>query len=238
MHSFIIHMPGDAKRAPNAQKLLEQLPSAEIVDAIIGRDVLAQGDITPHAGDLHVPQYPFPLGPGEVGCFLSHRACWQQIVTRDLDYALIAEDDLALDPALWSEAMDLVRTHATPDRFLRLPAKRREAPVTTLDARSQAQLFLPRVIGLQTVCQVVGRNAAQRLLSASESLDRPVDTFLQMHWITGQPVHTILPNGVSEITDQLGGSTIQKKTRTNSKLVREFKRATYRAQVSRRPQRP
>ncbi len=238
MRSFIIHMPGDAKRAPNAQKLLQLLPNAEIVDAVIGKDVMASGQITPQPGNIHAPHYPFPLGAGEVGCFLSHRACWQRIVDLDLDYALITEDDLSLDLDLWNEALDLIANHASVESFFRLPAKRRETPAATIDRGPHAELFLPRVIGLQTVCQVVGKAAARRLLGASERLDRPVDTFLQMHWITQQQIHTILPNGVSEITDQVGGSTIQKKNRSGSKLAREFKRALYRAKVSSQPQRP
>ncbi len=237
MRSFIIHMSGDAKRAPNAQKLLDLLPNAEIVDAIIGKAVMASGQITPQPGNIHSPRYPFPLGAGEVGCFLSHRACWQRIVDLDLDYALITEDDLSLDLDLWSEALDLIATHANADSFIRLPAKRREASAHTVDRGPHAELFLPRVIGLQTVCQVVGKTAARRLLDATEVLDRPVDTFLQMHWITQQQIHTILPNGVSEITDQVGGSTIQKKNRSGSKVAREFKRAMYRAKVSSQPQR-
>jgi hypothetical protein len=57
-----------------------------------------------------------------------------------------------------------------------------------------------------------------------------------MHWVHGQPIHTILPNGVAELTADLGGSTIQKKTRTSGKLAREFKRFKYRRAVNARPQ--
>ncbi|MBO9450648.1 glycosyltransferase family 25 protein [Tropicibacter sp. R16_0] len=237
MQSFIIHMPGDAKRAPNAEALLNTLSNAQIVDAVIGKKVLEHGALTPLPGNLHAPRYPFTLSAGEVGCFLSHRACWQKIVDEDLDYALIAEDDLSITPDLWAEAMDLVETHATADTFIRLPAKHRETPAQMVADRTRAKLFLPKVIGLQTVCQVVGKNAAKRLLKVTEELDRPVDTFLQMHWITQQPIHTILPNGVSEITEALGGSTIQKKA-TSNKILREINRAVYRARVSLRPQRP
>lgn len=56
-----------------------------------------------------------------------------------------------------------------------------------------------------------GARRANALLAASETLDRPVDTFLQLHWVTGQPVHTIHPNGVQELAKELGGSTIQVK---------------------------
>jgi glycosyl transferase, family 25 len=122
--------------------------------------------------------------------------------------------------------------------FIRLPFKNREQKGAVIATDGDSRLLLPRRIGLQTGCQVVGRAAAKRLLATSEQIDRPVDTFLQMHWVTGQPVHTLLPNGLSEIAGQIGGSTIQQKTRTSQKLMREIKRAWYRTQVKLRPQRP
>ncbi|MBE1285406.1 MAG: glycosyl transferase family 25 [Rhodobacteraceae bacterium] len=236
-HSLIIHMRGDEKRAPNVRVLLDSLPGAQVMDAVRGREVVERGECHPHPGNLHKPTYPFPLSGGEVGCFLSHRSCWQRILDEGWDMALIVEDDLALEPVAWADALALIDKHATPDHFIRLPAKTREKSAKTLAKQGEARLFLPRIPGLQTVAQVVGRNAAEKVLNATRSLDRPVDTFLQMHWVHGQPIHTILPNGVSELTAELGGSTIQKKTRTNGKLEREFKRAVYRTIVSMRPQR-
>lgn len=236
MRSLIIHMRGDQKRQANAKKLLADLPSARIADAIVGQQVLDSAGFPLRAGDLNDPHYPFPLTAGEVGCFLSHRQCWERIVSEGLEFALIAEDDLALDPAIWPETLDLIHSHASAETYIRIPAKHREKPAAMVAKRDQAALFLPRVIGLQTVCQVVGRNAAQRLLDASTTLDRPVDTFIQMHWITGQPVHTILPGGVRELTEELGGSTIQKKSRSGLSPMREIKRTWYRAQIDLRPQ--
>lgn len=234
MRSYIIHMRGDQRRQANAKQLVNVLPKARIVDAVVGRDVMQSAMTAP--GTTHIPRYPFALSPGEVGCFLSHRQCWLRIVEGRQEYALIAEDDLGHDPALWPEVLDLIHSHASTDTYIRIPAKQRERSAGDVAGRDNARLFLPRVIGLQTVCQVVGRTAAARLLAASETLDRPVDAFVQMHWATGQPVHTIYPNGVRELTDELGGSTIQKKSRTGNTLVREIKRAWYRAQVALRPQ--
>jgi GR25 family glycosyltransferase involved in LPS biosynthesis len=238
MQSFIIHMSSSTSRRENADLLLATLPNARLVEAVDGRvpDQVVGVKVLP--GDHHDPRYPFPLGPGEVGCFLSHRKCWEMIANGDADYALIAEDDLSIDPAIWTDVLGLIETLADADSFIRIPAKQREVAVSATGSQGKTTLFVPRVIGLQTVCQVVGRNAAKRLLAATETLDRPVDTFLQMHWATGQSVQTILPNGVRELTAETGGSTIQKKTRTSSKLMREIKRAWYRAQVNRRPQKP
>ena len=231
MQSLIIHMPSATARRANVDRLLATLPDAQVVQAENGAGL----DSAP--GNLQRPHYPFAMGAGEIGCTLSHRKCWQYIVDSGDDYALIAEDDLQVDPPIWPNVMALIAAYMTPDHFIRLPAKAREIAAQDIARDGVARLFLPKVIGLQTVCQVVGRNAAQRLLDATTTLDRPIDTFLQMHWVHGQPIHTILPNGVAELTADLGGSTIQKKTRTSGKLAREFKRFKYRRAVNARPQR-
>lgn len=238
MQSYIIHLSGDDRRQPNVDALLSALPDITVVDAVVGRDIVDKNVIEIRLGDLHTPHYPFLLTANEIGCFLSHRDCWQRIVDSGDDYGLIAEDDMAFDPVVWAEAMELVRLHATADSFIRLPAKLREKPVQTVAEQGNAKLILPRVIGLQMVCQIVGRNAATRLLAATETLDRPVDTFLQMHWVTKQPLHAILPNGVLELTTELGGSTVQTKSPSGNWLMREINRFKYRAQLKLRPQKP
>jgi GR25 family glycosyltransferase involved in LPS biosynthesis len=233
MRSLIIHLSRAAARAENVSRLLRVLPDAEIVEAIDGNDPAAAQEIKQVSGTLHSPRYPFSLNPAEVGCFLSHRQCWKIIAEGDAPYALIAEDDMAIEPEPFAAAMELVRQHANEDSYIRLPAKPRERVTGIVAKQDGAELFLPRTIGLQLVCQIVGRAAARRLLAASEVIDRPVDTTLQMHWVTGQKIHAILPSGVSEIH---GPSTIQIKTRTSDVLMREMRRARYRAQIRRKPQ--
>jgi len=237
MHSLIIHMSASTARRPNAEALLRVLPDATLIEAVDGRDPAQVTGVTVRNGDAHRPAYPFPLAPGEIGCFLSHRRCWRRILAEGWDHALIVEDDLAIAPDRLRAALALIEAHTTPDSYIRLPVKQRENPAQVLGETDGLRLILPRVIGLQTVAQVVGRGAAERLLKASETIDRPVDTFLQMHWVTGQRVHSLMGSGARELTAETGGSTIQKKTRANGKLAREFKRATYRAQVALRPQR-
>ncbi|WP_146347081.1 glycosyltransferase family 25 protein [Phaeobacter marinintestinus] len=238
MKSFIIHMIGDDKRAPNAQRLLADLPDAEIVGAVVGRDPAQIADVDWRNGTLLSPGYPFAMTPAEIGVFQSHRRCWQRIVDSGLDYGLIAEDDLAVDPAGLAAALDLIKAHGTPEMYVRMPVKAREKPAQILAKHGEMRFILPRVIGLQCICQVVGRGAAERLLATTQQIDRPVDTFLQMHWESGQKIHAILPNGNREVAAQIGGSTIQTKVRGKGKLAREIKRAWYRAQVALRPQRP
>lgn len=35
-----------------------------------------------------------PLGPIEIGCFLSHRRAWEQVLASGVEWAFVAEDDL------------------------------------------------------------------------------------------------------------------------------------------------
>ncbi|MCR9125034.1 MAG: glycosyltransferase family 25 protein [Rhodobacteraceae bacterium] len=230
-------MPGDVRRAPNVAQLLRDLPRPEVIAAVDGAAAMAAGTIPTAPGNLWRPEYPFRMGAGEIGCFLSHRACWQRIVDDNLDWALIAEDDMQVREPLWSDAMSLIETHMRPDRVIRLPAKPRERATRVVARAGAVKLVVPRRIGLQTVCQIVGREAALRLLAASTRLDRPVDSFMQMHWATGQPVWTVLPCPVAEATAALGGSTIQRRP-AGSRIIREIARARYRGAVALRPQRP
>ena len=225
-------MASATARADNVTALKEALPLPQVVSAVAGK---TEGRDFPTApGTCHRPTYPFPLSDGERGCFLSHRRCWEIIADLTAPFALVVEDDLLIDPEVWPMALRLAEQSATKESYIRLPAKNRETPARVHAEDGPLQMFTPRRIGLQTVAQIVGRNAAKRLLAASHTLDRPVDTFLQMHWVTGQHVQTILPNGVHELP---GPSTIQKKTRTSGKLMRELKRAIYRTQIALRPQR-
>ncbi|TMV04851.1 glycosyltransferase family 25 protein [Ruegeria sediminis] len=238
MRSFIIHMSASTSRRPNADRLCADLPGAELFEAVNGRDLAQIAGVELFPGDLHRPRYPFALCPAEIGVFESHRKLWRKMVDEEIDLAIITEDDLRIDPDRFAVALDMVRAHATPDHYIRLPVKQRETPAAVLEARNGLRLILPRVIGLQCVCQVVGRNAAARLLGATRRIDRPVDTFLQMHWITGQPVHALQGTGNQEVAAEIGGSTIQKKTRPGEALEREVKRAKYRLKLQGYPQKP
>ncbi|MCL6282451.1 glycosyltransferase family 25 protein [Ruegeria sp. 2012CJ41-6] len=238
MRSFIIHMSSSTARRPNAERLRDQLPHAEWIEAVNGRDAAQIAHVTPYPGNLHRPQYPFALLPTEIGVFESHRRIWRKMVDEGIDGAITVEDDLQIDPKRFATALEMLTEAATPDHYIRLPVKQREVPARTLVERDGLRLILPKVIALQCQCQYVGLNAAKRLLDATNEIDRPVDTFLQMHWITGQPVHALMGTGNQEVAAQIGGSTIQKSVPTGEKFAREIKRAVYRAKLHLHPQRP
>ncbi|MCG7521042.1 glycosyltransferase family 25 protein [Ruegeria sp. Ofav3-42] len=237
MKSFVIHMTSSAARRPNAERLCTELPNAELFEAVNGKDPEQIADVQLFPGDLHRPRYPFALKPAEIGVFESHRRIWRKLVDEKIDRAIITEDDLRVDACRMAEALEMLEPLATPDDYIRIPVKQREEPAQTLAKHNGLRLILPRVIGLQCVCQMVGRRAAERLLAVTDQIDRPVDTFLQMHWVTGQPILSLQGSRNQEVAAEIGGSTIQTSPPLADKLTREFKRASYRRKLYQYPQR-
>jgi GR25 family glycosyltransferase involved in LPS biosynthesis len=83
------------------------------------------------------------------------------------------------------------------------------------------------------VMQLVGREAARRLLETSSTFDRPVDSFVQMNWVHGARVLSARPIVIREIGDVLGGSVIHPlRVGIRHRLVREVRRPLIRLAVS------
>lgn len=232
IRSYIIHLARSPERAPLVSALMPHLPAAEVVDAVDGRAITDAERAAALARFRYRPDYPFALLDGEVGVFLSHRRCWQKIVASCDAFGLIAEDDVALDPAVFAPALALALRHARADRLIRFPLQNREVPREILDSSGAIRLYAPRVIGLSSALQVVGAKVAARLLELTEPFDRPVDTFLQMRWLTGADVVSVYPNGASSFASGAGGSTIQRKVTLWHEVGRSLVRARYRAKVA------
>jgi len=229
--AFIIHVDRAKDRRAQVEKLTAELPVAtEIVDAIDGR-MLDKAEIERvYRRRLHKPHYPFQLSVSEIACFLSHRKAWQAIVDQNLDAGLVIEDDVALNddfPAAWAAA----QAYIEPDRFIRLPFRPGREQGPEMFRTENARIIQPMPVGLGMVAQLVGREAAKRLLAATEQFDRPVDTTAQMTWVTGVSPLSVHPGGVQEVSVRLGGSTIKQKRSIMDRLAREVLRPLYRMRV-------
>lgn len=231
--AFIIHLARARDRQPQVEELIRKLPvETEVVSAVDGRTLDMQTLSRVYRRSVHRPRYPFALGTNEIACFLSHRKAWQAIVDQGLDAGLVLEDDVELT-AEFAAAYAAACTVLKADSFIRFPFRERENGRVVL-ATETLRIIEPVPVGLGMVAQLVGCDAAQRLLSATEIFDRPVDTTAQMNWVTGLKPLSVLPGGVKEISVQLGGSTIQKSRSLPDKLKREILRPIYRWKIKSR----
>lgn len=232
IRSYIIHMDGSTAREPLVAALRAVLPNAEVLPAVVGRDLPAEDRARIYRPHKMKPFYPFDLSLGEIGCFLSHRRAWEKIVASGDDAGLIVEDDIVVGDD-FAAVLALASGYVAPDRLIRFPLRDREEVSEPLGTDGAHRVFRPQVIGLTTGMQIVGREAAARLLALTEVIDRPVDTFLQMRWHTGVDVVTLAPAPVRSAVTSKGGSTIQSHQSLWSEVMRSWQRMRYRAAVRR-----
>lgn len=236
VEGFVIHLARATQRRALVDKLVADGPvKMHVFDAVDGR-AMATADLTARYTELPLfpPPYPFRIGVGEIACFLSHRAIWQQMVEEDIDFALILEDDVEMDAAQVGRLLAFVAARGDRDVYVGLQT--RPLPKGRVVAKGDGiRLIRPDVPPLRTSAQIVGVNAAARLLAVSESFDRPIDCLLQLPSVTGQEVLCAAPSGVRDASSAVGGSVAQGTARPElaARLLREWRRFRYRLQVRR-----
>lgn len=230
---LVIHLARATARRPVAERLVTGCGvPARLLQAVDGREMAAKGTLAALALPKPLaPRFPFPMGPGEYGCFLSHRRAWEALLASEAEAALILEDDVALGPE-FPAALRLAVRHVADMGYVQLQTRPVEgSPV--LDSEGPCRLYRPVVTPLRTSGQLVHRDAAARLLALSGQFDRPVDGFLQMHWLTGIRAGSIAPSGLGDVSASAGGSTLKSDKTLGQKLVRQVHRLRYRRAIRR-----
>ncbi|WP_245459446.1 MULTISPECIES: glycosyltransferase family 25 protein [unclassified Rhizobium] len=221
------------QRQQHAERLLNLLPlSASILPAVDGRLLLKRERREFYQRHLHQPFYPFELTDAEIGCFLSHRKAWQAIVDQNIDIALVMEDDIELDNGFY-RSLALALAHIGPDDLIRFPMRGGRERGHQIAKAGKIALIEPTCPGLGMGAQLISRGAAIKLLKATEQVDRPVDVFLQMFWLTGVVPKSITPHAICEISGTLGGSTLKRRVPLLQKCIHEILRPLYRSRIKR-----
>ena len=228
---LIIHLERSLERKPQVRKLQQELPyQTKVVEAVDGSK--PGNDFSKsYKPRLLRPSYPFSLRSAEVACFQSHRKCWQEILDRGLEAALIIEDDVDIIDGEFTAAVKLAMKEIKMGDLIRFPIKPREKPRNRSVKRDNISIFEPILVGLGTQAQIVTYDAARRLLERTGHFDRPIDVYLQLRWRHGVRILTLWPNGVREHSSSLGGSLIGKERSSRDKLRRELLRPLYRAKL-------
>jgi GR25 family glycosyltransferase involved in LPS biosynthesis len=231
--AFILHLARATARDATVAMLRRHLSiESEIVDAVDGQRLSPDAVRGAYQRQRFRPRYPFALWPAEIGCFLTHRAAWRRIVEQDLDFAVIFEDDVRIDPANFDRLLAFATRERDRWDYVLLPIHDARTPGTIVAREADLTLTRPHAPPLGAVAQIVTRTAAERLLACSEPFDRPVDTLRQMSWITRQPVLVLSPAGIHHASEEIGGTTVGRaQMGVLHKLHHELARPIYRSRI-------
>jgi glycosyl transferase, family 25 len=230
--AFILHLERASARAATVQSLRASMAiESEVLAAVDGARLTPQEVDQASAQRRFRPTYPFPLTRTEVGVFLSHRTAWRRIVDDALDFAFIFEDDAEIEPAQFAALVDFVTLERPAWDYVLMPAQPIRNGVVVA-SRGGLALLRPDAPPLRAIAQIVSHAAARRLLDCTLPFDRPIDTLMQMTWVTGQPVLVASPSPIRDASRETGGSTVQRKSMSLAERLRhEAMRPIYRARV-------
>ena len=156
-----------------------QIP-VERLEAVDGK-MLSEEEVGKLTSSVHFSMGR-ELGRGEIGCFLSHRKCWEKLLDSDEKYALVMEDDLILSDRSpefmlsddWiPDVCDLIQLFISPNR------KKYVCCNDECDLVTGDQLWIPvSPTPVGTLAYIISREAAKVALEESETFNLPVDEFL------------------------------------------------------------
>ena len=230
--TFVINLDRSRERFLKIKNLLDEISVPfERISAVDGKSLSNEEFFEHYSKELNAKNYFIPLRDGEIGCYLSHIKIWKEIVARNLDYALILEDDANPYPLIKYLPKILENIEDMWD-FIKLanPGKKKrinsEKTINIGDKR-KFKIVTWNKPPITTLAQVVTKNAATKLLKIREKFGRPVDVDLQHVWEHELKIIGILPELVH--TDANAESTI---IRRETKLTPKVARLKYKAKYS------
>lgn len=229
MKTYILHLDRASARRPLVDAALAQSPfPAEVISAIDGATLPAQ-TIAP----LHRPRYPFALSPTEIAIFLSFRKVWARIIDDGAEAALVCEDDIHFQHG-FAQVAHFAARHVARLGYIQFQTRRLPGPAREVTREGDLAILRHRVVPVRCTAQLIHRDTAARLLRATARFDRPVDTTLQMPWVTGVEIYTAQPSRVAEMSASTGGSTQTRRRKTlTGELRRTLQRQLYRNRIAR-----
>nr|DAG72490.1 MAG TPA: hypothetical protein [Caudoviricetes sp.] len=125
--------------------------------------------------------YGSALTKGQIGCYLSHREVWKQLIASGDEAWCIMEDDISFLSGFKATTEELYMYREHWD-IVRLYGIFKNPQIEYASLPSGTKLMWMDTHPLGTQCYVVTRNAAQRLLRVTERIRVPIDDALDQNW--------------------------------------------------------
>ena len=115
---------------------------------------------------------------GQIGCFLSHRKCWEYIANSESEYSLILEDDLHLSDDLKSFIYEDLTWIPDNADIVRLETSTNWLKVKKVSLVYGRTLYSVHSDSWLAGSYIISRACAQRLLDVNPTFWMPTDFFL------------------------------------------------------------
>jgi len=236
IHTFVISLPHEILRRKTIRKKMKEVcEKFEFFDAIDAKktNLLQHKD---YHGLRRRLCYGKDLTPGELGCFLSHRAVLEKIVNNKISISLIFEDDVTLKQDFGIVIENLIKCTYPWEavRFLGKPK------ITKIMQRKMIKIYknfyLTRLATSPggAYAYIISYSGAKKLLKSMGKISCPIDTIMGLPWRSGLEVLTIQPAIASwdkSFESAIGDGRFEKNKVTGlEKLVYPLSRALFKLQ--------
>ncbi len=172
------------------------------------------------------------LSKGEIGCLLSHKAIYQHMVDKNIDKAIVLEDDVSIEPDFPQVIREIIKSPVKWDviRFLAYEKVQKIGrDIFALPSKPHVLARIPTTSG-GAYCYMINQKAARELLRHMQKNALPVDALHSYVWKTGLETFILRPSPVSSDPDNdstIGRGRFDKGTQLSGwqKTVYPFTRA-------------
>ena len=167
-----------------------------------------------YSSKLNRKKYYVPLKKAEIGCYISHLKACEKIVRDNLDYAIILEDDIILEP-YFEIIPDVINSIDKKWNYIKLifPFKKKritkKIPLDLgifYDSPYEFELVKWKKPPVGTQAYAISREGAVEFLKKRSVFYRPIDVDLQFTWETNLNVMGLRPClcNISEAESTIG----------------------------------
>jgi GR25 family glycosyltransferase involved in LPS biosynthesis len=197
MQMTVINLASQEARWVEALRQFNALGLRPVRQIAVPGSALSAAEVAGLAGlyseRLNRRQYHRPLEPGEIGCYASHMAAWQQLLASGEAAMAIFEDDVEIDADL-PQVLEAVAQMPVRFDLVKLIGRRHEK----IRARrpllhSRRELIAYRRVPSLTGAYVLSARGAQKLLASRRPFGRPVDVDMRHWWECGLDVLGVYP---------------------------------------------
>lgn len=183
--TFIINLKN---RKDRKNRVLNELKRHKIngtfVEAINGKNLNIDGI---NIDQIYKPNYTYrPLRTGEIGCYLSHIACWDLILKSGKEYGLVLEDDVVFVKNFKDLFSEMFSHIINPNNHIEwdiiMLGRRCDKTLFYEDCKSGENIyknaFYPSFVGYGTFAYIIKADTIKKLLRTTFPILKPIDVVI------------------------------------------------------------